>query len=256
MISIGSTQPVVQLDTKPVVTVFVTCESSSSERRFNRDITIGALKERLEPITGIPIATMQIKLFDKNDQFVCTLNDNDKKLGFYSVMDYGRLQVDDLNPYRIKNEWTDVSQVKKFEISEEEYNKRNDSVRHFLQKNKLGQYSEESQRHFEKENDPEGYFEEAQQIKVGDRCEVNAESKTGMPKRGTVKYVGKTEFKPGYWIGIAYDEPQGKHNGTVQGKSYFTCLPKYGVFVRPNKVTVGDFPEEDFDLDDDDLDEL
>jgi len=44
MISIGSTQPVVQLDTKPVVTVFVTCESSSSERRFNRDITIGALK--------------------------------------------------------------------------------------------------------------------------------------------------------------------------------------------------------------------
>jgi len=36
---------------------------------------------------------MQIKLFDKNDQFVCTLNDNDKKLGFYSVMDYGRLQV-------------------------------------------------------------------------------------------------------------------------------------------------------------------
>ena len=35
------------------------------------------------------------------------------------------IQVDDLNPYRIKNEWTDVSQVKKFEISEEEYNKRN-----------------------------------------------------------------------------------------------------------------------------------
>ncbi|OUM65620.1 hypothetical protein PIROE2DRAFT_41530 [Piromyces sp. E2] len=226
MISIGNnnTNPVVQLDTKPVVTVFVTCESSSSERRFNRDITIGALKERLEPITGIPIATMQIKLFDRNDQFVCTLNDNDKKLGFYSVMDYGRLQVN--------------------------------SVRHFLQKNKLGQYSEENQRHLEKENDPEGYFEEAQKIKVGDRCEVNAESKTGMPKRGTVKYVGKTEFKPGYWIGIAYDEPQGKHNGTVQGKSYFTCLPKYGVFVRPNKVTVGDFPEEDFDLDDDDLDEL
>jgi len=28
-------------------------------------------------------------------------------------------------------------------------------------------------------------------IKIGDRCEVHAESKTGMPKRGTVKYVGK-----------------------------------------------------------------
>lgn len=246
----------ISLDTNPIVNLFVTSESSSSERRFNKDITIGALKERLEPITGIPIATMQIKLFDKNDQFVCNLNDDTKKLGYYSVMDYGRLQIEDLNPYRIKNEWTDCSQVKKFEISEEEYNKRNDSVRSFLQKNKLGQYSEENQRHLEKENDPEGYFEEAQKIKVGDRCEVNAESKTGMPKRGTVKYVGKTEFKPGYWIGIAYDEPQGKHDGTVKGKSYFKCLPKYGVFVRPNKVTIGDFPEEDFDLDDDDLDEL
>jgi len=69
-----------------------------------------------------------------------------------------------------------------------------DSVRSFLQRNKLGQYSEENQRHLEKENDPEGYFEEAQAIKVGDRCEVNAESKTGMPKRGTVKYVGKFFF--------------------------------------------------------------
>jgi len=43
---------------------------------------------------------------------------------------------------------------------------------------------------------------------------------------------------------------------SVKGKSYFKCLPKYGVFVRPNKVTIGDFPEEDFDLEDDDLDEL
>jgi len=33
-----------------------------------------------------------------------------------------------LNPYRIKNEWTDCSQVKKFEISEEEYNKRNGKI--------------------------------------------------------------------------------------------------------------------------------
>ena len=38
---------------------------------------------------------------------------------------------------------------------------------------------------------------------------------------------------------------------SVQGKRYFTCPPSRGAFVRPNRVTVGDFPPEDIELDDD-----
>ena len=37
----------------------------------------------------------------------------------------------------------------------------------------------------------------------------------------------------------------------VQGKRYFTCPPSRGAFVRPDRVTVGSFPPEDLDLDDD-----
>ena len=47
----------------------------------------------------------------------------------------------------------------------------------------------------------------------------------------------------GYFIGIALDEPYGKYNGKYNGVKYFECKEKYGVFLRPDKIETGDFPE-------------
>jgi tubulin-folding cofactor B len=68
--------------------------------------------------------------------------------------------------------------------------------------------------------------------------------------------LGTTSFQTGVWIGVEYDEPLGKHNGTVQDVEYFKCRPKHGAFVRPTKIEVGDFPEEDLFDTDDELEEM
>ena len=55
---------------------------------------------------------------------------------------------------------------------------------------------------------------------------------------GTVRFTGTTAFAPGKWIGVELEAPNGKNNGSVQGKAYFTCRDGYGVFVRPAGVKV------------------
>ena len=91
-------------------------------------------------------------------------------------------------------------------------------------------------------------------IKVGNRVKV-----VGKDDIGTVAFVGNTLFQTGLfsnifqqcyftitlnknfkgkWIGVILDEPKGKNNGTVQGKSYFSCADNHGIFVRFTQVTI------------------
>ena len=56
-------------------------------------------------------------------------------------------------------------------------------------------------------------------------------------RRGEVMYVGRvSELPSGVWIGVRYDAPVGKNDGSVKGVSYFECLDKYGGFVRPDAL--------------------
>lgn len=72
-------------------------------------------------------------------------------------------------------------------------------------------------------------------------------------RRGTIRFIGPVPEIPGLgsWIGVALDEPSGKNNGTINGTQYFACPSSCGVFVRPERVEVGDFPAlNDFDDED------
>ncbi|GAN05071.1 hypothetical protein MAM1_0081c04540 [Mucor ambiguus] len=56
---------------------------------------------------------------------------------------------------------------------------------------------------------------------------------------GTLRFVGSVDGKPGIFAGIELDEKgKGKNDGSVQGKRYFTCPPKSGLFIAVEKVVI------------------
>lgn len=219
------------------------------QKKFARSLTIAEFKCKLELVVGSPAACMELELYGPDDQLVMKLDKDEALLGSYPIDDGCRIHVIDRSGAKM-GEYEDLSKVEKYEISDELYGKRSDSVRAFLKRNKLGKFDEDKEAKKDAEEDQKEASERglAEAITVGARCEV---ALPGQPKkRGTVMYVGHTEFKAGSWIGVKYDEPLGKNDGSVSGKRYFECLPKYGAFVKPHQVTVGDFPEEDYGLDD------
>ncbi|KAJ1730598.1 hypothetical protein LPJ61_002928 [Coemansia biformis] len=55
--------------------------------------------------------------------------------------------------------------------------------------------------------------------------------------RGTLRYLGPIDGKPGVWAGVELDEAgTGKNDGSVAGKAYFSCPPASGIFVAPSKI--------------------
>ena len=55
---------------------------------------------------------------------------------------------------------------------------------------------------------------------------------------GTVRYIGEVHYAKGDWVGVELEDGGGKNNGTIKGKSYFSCEPGFGIMVRPSDVEV------------------
>lgn len=82
-----------------------------------------------------------------------------------------------------------------------------DSVLAYKQRHKVGRFAPQEEK-------PAPAIPTVE-IPVGSRCEVQS-SEPGLSKRGTVRFYGQTKFAKGegVWVGIEYDEPMGKNDGS------------------------------------------
>lgn len=146
--------------------------------------------------------------------------------------------------------YTDASAVTKYEMPPEEYEQKTDSVLAWKKAQKLGRFDPNAPSLEQAKLAAIDSEISSRSIEVGKRCRVGGEDS----KRGQVMYVGAVDEIPGgmgKWIGIKLDEPVGKNDGSIGGKRYWgeDGGPKYGVFVRPDRVEIGDWPVID-DLED------
>ncbi|GAB2227930.1 hypothetical protein Drorol1_Dr00009759, partial [Drosera rotundifolia] len=213
-------------------------KSFTADVRFSLQSTVESVKEKLWKKCGTSVDSMSLELYDDTGKKTAVLGDNSRPLGFYSPLERYRLHVIDLDPSSVTSGgWLeDTSLVEKYQIPEERYDKLDGTYRKF--KEKLAHQIPSGA-----ENQiSDSYMEDlCSNIKVGDRCQVEPGE-----RRGVVKFIGRAEnLGRGFWVGIQYDEPLGKHDGMVKGTRFFDCPPLHGAIVRPDKVKVGDYPERD-----------
>ena len=138
--------------------------------------------------------------------------DNEATLGSYGPEANFTVHVIDESGRTITNEFDDVSQVEKYQISEEAYAQRDDTFRAF--KARMQAAGHASFQNNQGDSIYEDFMkDEAEALQVGQRCQLNVGD-----RRGEVKHIGKVAGKgAGWWIGVLLDEPNGDSNGTESG---------------------------------------
>ncbi|CRG83225.1 Cell polarity protein alp11 [Talaromyces islandicus] len=245
--------------------------SLATERRITPSWSISVLKAKLETMTGIPPGSQNLlfKAPGQHDSWIS--GGEERQIGEWGLVRGCEIVVHDTRPPAARVNFNDVSSVEKYELPTETYETLSNSVLAWKKNQKLGRFNPDAQ-------SPESLLYEqaardasevsARQITVGARAIVLPSSPPHI-RRGTVRYVGPVKeipFAPfkgkdklslsdfqeqPLWVGIELDEPTGKNDGSVSGGArYFECGPSRGVFVKPEKVQVGDFPPLELDFDD------
>ncbi len=199
---------------------------------------MAALKGKLELVSGVPAGGMKLEAYNPDGHLVCQMDNDSALLGSYPVDDGCRIHVIDTAGSSM-GQFEDVSKVEKFEISQEDYEKRTDSVRAYKERMKMGRFDPELQKEKEEEKKRKAE-EEARKIegmKVGNRCEVKV---PGHPtRRGTVQYTGE---------GLPWSTTHNTHSQIMptpqQSRTFCGCLSTDTAKLFPHFMCIPAFNAE------------
>jgi tubulin-folding cofactor B len=261
-------QVTVPNDTKPNSAPLV-----SGERRITPSWTIAQLKAKLEPVTGIPSSAQSLRTRNLEGTSWIALDNDNTQVGDprYALRKGSEIEIHDTRPASARQtiNFSDLSSVEKYQMPESQYEKLEDSVLAWKRRQKLGRFDPHAKSAdvlaVERLKHDQNVIKQ-RGIEVGSRCRVGTDDS----RRGVVRFVGEVPGLGGakeagcIWVGIELDEPVGRNDGrvSVEGEDgqhemrrIFQCEDKFGVFSRPEKVEVGDFPPMD-DLMDEDMEEI
>ena len=264
------------------------------EIRFDLHDTLATLRQRIHQKTGTPASFQQLQVISAGT-VICEIppsTEDTYKLGYFGLQHGMTVHCVDLDPHSGSKggQYEDTSLVKKFALSEDEYNQRKGTLRDWGREQKAKDANFSFAKHAHQHRElleaqrqaklglplPEGFHydatgkvvrvepdvqvpvsksnetslpgpESVEGMEVGMRCEVQPGG-----RRGEIAFVGVVPDigGGGHWVGVKFDEPVGRTDGTAGSKRYFEASPGFGGFVRGKNLQVGDFPERDI------LDEL
>jgi len=222
--------------------------------KFDESMTVIQVKDKLYRHGGTSCAYQDLYLRRAPGDTVFLDNDS-KTLAYYGTRSGMEIHIKDTDPHSISlhGGLEDVSQVEKYVMADEEYDKMQNTVRAINRKKEAERAAEAAARReagYAAGEEPEAGIpaplemtpeEVAAAFPIDGRCEADPGA-----RRGSICHAGPIINTKGMWIGIRLDEPQGNNDGTKDGKRYFECPgDKYGVFAKPENVRVGDYPELD-----------
>ncbi|KAG5190236.1 putative tubulin-specific chaperone B [Tribonema minus] len=228
------------------------------ELKFDLHQTIESVKRKIYTHCGTKPDSQKLQLRSAG-RVLTMLADDSRMLGYYGAESGMEVHVMDTDPFSLSRGGglEDVSLVQKYRMTDEEYDQRKGTLRSWIKEHKAkdpkwvapwngGPTDAQLDAQAKEAEAPPPGPESVEGMKVGDRCEVSPGG-----RRGAVMFLGEVEgMAPGYWVGVRFDEPVGRGNGTVKGKQIFVTEEKHASFIRPKNVAVGDYPEKDL------LDEL